>query len=301
MIEEINENNITLSEEINKDKVTLSDDLISMIIGFIIPSFNIESIKYFNGENNNFTLLIFNIFEYLKSLKLFHNTIPIKFLFNDVEEYREKKKLYNVYSNICNIFNSCKSFYSEKYKDSYIIFNKKYSKKYNDSKEFREEVSKKIDITKLLVYSNKLHKYCYIDKKISCDILLNFKGEEKYLKKKEYVEYRHTLRSTYTEVLTFMELQDTEVKKVSSFCVCEKIMYFVRKEKHSNNRDIFVEGDGKSFRLIGDLKILFNFIKNQMILRGDLENPEEFPEHLEYFDIFKYLKYCFPLKITNNV
>ena len=65
-----------MAEEINKDKVTLSDDLISMIICFIIPSFDIKSIKYFNGENNNFTLLIFNIFEYLKSLQRFGIQMP---------------------------------------------------------------------------------------------------------------------------------------------------------------------------------------------------------------------------------
>jgi hypothetical protein len=296
MIEEINENNISLSEEINKDKVTLSDDLISMIIGFIIPSFDIKSIKYFNGENNNSTLLIFNIFEYLKSLKLFHNTIPIKFLFNDVEEYREKKKLYNIYSNICNIFNSCKSFYSEKYKDSYIIFNKEYSKKYNDSKEFREEFSKKIDITKLLVYSNKLHEYHHIisRKKISCDILLNFEGEEKYLKERDSIPKIEFLKSTYTEVLTFMKLENTDVTKISKYDVLIQINLFLKKQKFYDNPEIFIGRYKTRFRLIGDLKILFDFIIQQMILKGDLENPEEFPEHIAYIDILKYLKYCFP-------
>jgi hypothetical protein len=280
------------SQDSNKNKVTLSDELISMIISFIIPSFDIKSIKYFNGENNNFILLIFNLFEYLKILKLFHNTIPIKFLFNDVEEYREKKKLYNIYSNICN---SCKSFYSEKYKDSYIIFNKEYSKKYSESEEFREEVSKKIDIKNLLVYSNKLHEYHHIisRKEIFCDILLNFKGEEKYLKEKNSIPKVEFLKSTYTEVLTFMKLENTEVKKITKFDIIEQINAFVKKEKRANNPDIFVAGDNRRFRLIGDLKILFDFIKHQMILRGNLENPEEFPEHIACTDILKYLKYCF--------
>jgi len=280
-------------EEINKDKVTLSDDLILMIICFIIPSFDIKSIKYFNGKNNNSTLLIFNIFEYLKSLKLFNNIIPIKFLFNDIEEYSEKKNLYNLYSNICN---SCKSFYSEKYKDSYIIFNKKYSKKYNDSKEFREEVSKKIDITKLLVYSNKLHEYHHINsrKKISCDILLNFEGEEKYLKEKNSISKMDFLKSTYTEVLTFMKLENTDVTKISTCDVLIQINLFLKKQKFYDNPEIFIGRYKTRFRLIGDLKILFDFIKHQMILRGNLENPEEFPEHIAYIDILKYLKYCFP-------
>ena len=50
------DNLIKNSEDSNENKVTLSDELISMIISFIIPSFDIKSIKYFNGENNNFTL-----------------------------------------------------------------------------------------------------------------------------------------------------------------------------------------------------------------------------------------------------
>ena len=268
-------------EDINKDKVTLSDDLISMIICFIIPSFDIIYIKYFNGENNNSTLLIFNIFEYLKSLKLFNNIIPIKFLFNDIKEYREKKNLYNLYSNICN---SCKSFYSEKYKDSCIIFNKKYSKKYNDSKEFREEVSKKIDIKNLLLYL----------KTKDCYILRNFKGEETYLKKKKSISEIDFLKSTYIEVLTFMELQNTEVKKVSKVHIILAINNYVKNEQNKNNPDIFVEGNDRRFRLIGDLKILFDFIKKQMILRGHLENEQEFPEHISFINLIKYVRYCFP-------
>lgn len=292
MSEEIEESNVILSEEINKDKVTLSDDLISMIIGFIIPSFDVKYIKYLNGENNNSTLLIFNIFEYLKLLKLFHNSIPIKFLFNNIEEYREKKNLYNVYSNICS---SCKSFYSEKYKDSYIIFNKEYSKKYNESEEFREEVSKKIDITKLLIYLIKYYKDYNIFAKNPkyYDILINFESKEKTLIKEKIFKF-HYFKSTYIEVLTFMKLQNTEVKKIGKYDILEQISAFVRKEKYANNPDIFVGRDDKRFRLIGDLKVLFNFIKKQMINRGDLENPEEFPEYIRYIDIMKYLKYCFP-------
>ena len=71
-------------------------------------------------------------------------------------------------------------------------------------------------------------------------------------------------------------------------------LFFCKKEKIANNPDIFVQGDNRRFRLIGNLRILFDFIKHKMILRGDLENPEEFPEHISYTDIFKYLKYCFP-------
>jgi hypothetical protein len=174
------DNLIKNSEDSNENKVTLSDELISMIISFIIPSFDIKSIKYFNGENNNFTLLIVNLFEYLKILKLFNTKSPIK----------------------------------------------------------------------------------------------NFKN-------------------VYIDVFIFMKLQNTEVIKISKIDIFKEIIYFVRKEKQSNNPDIFVHGDNRRFRLIGNLKILFNFFKHQMITRGDLENSEDFPEHIAYTDIFKYIKYCF--------
>ena len=36
-------------------------------------------------------------FEFLFAVKLFHNKILIKFLFNDIDEYNEKKTLYNTY------------------------------------------------------------------------------------------------------------------------------------------------------------------------------------------------------------
>jgi hypothetical protein len=175
-------------EDSNKNKVTLSDELISMIISFIIPKFDIKSIKYFNGENNNSTLLIFNIFNYLNILH--HNKISINFV-----------------------------------------------------------------------------------------------------------------KNTYIDVFIFMKLQNTEVIKIRNryMFTLNIIMNFVRKEKQSNNPDILVEGDNRRFRLIGDLKTLFDFIKKQMILRGNLKNPEDFPEHISYLQILKYLKYCFPVKITNNV
>jgi len=169
------------SQDSNKNKVTLSDELISMIISFIIPSFDIKSIKYFNGENNNFTLLIFNLFEYLKILKLFNTKSPIK----------------------------------------------------------------------------------------------NFKN-------------------VYIDVFIFMKLQNTEVIKISKHHhIFQQIIAFVKKERSVNNPDIKVYGDNRRFRLIGNLKILFNSFKHQMITRGDLENPEDFPEHIAYTDIFKYIKYCF--------
>lgn len=100
-------------------------------------------------------------------------------------------------------------------------------------------------------------------------------------------------KPTYQEVLTFMKCNE-ETKCVSRGQIIQHINAFVKKEKTSNNPDIFVEGDNTKFVLIGELKIFFEFIKKQMLERGDIQTPEEFPKTLSYKEIMKYLKYCFP-------
>ena len=80
----------------------------------------------------------------------------------------------------------------------------------------------------------------------------------------------------------------------------QHINAFVKKEKTNNNPDIFVEGDNRKFYLIGDLKVLFDFIKNQMILREDLNESNSFENILSYNQIMKYLKYCFPVESKNT-
>ena len=103
---------------------------------------------------------------------------------------------------------------------------------------------------------------------------------------------------TYKEVLSFMKLdENTNVSKAQ---ILQEINAFVKKEKTANNPDIFFEGDNRRFNLIGDLKVLFEFIKKQMIKRGDLGNSDEFPKDLAYTQIMKYLKYCFPETVKDK-
>ena len=101
-------------------------------------------------------------------------------------------------------------------------------------------------------------------------------------------------KSTYSEVLKFLKFEDN--KEVSRAEILQGINNFVKEQKTNKNPDIFVEGDNTKFVLIGDLKILFDFIKKQMIERGDLKKEDEdnFPKFLAYRDIMKYSKYCFP-------
>lgn len=100
---------------------------------------------------------------------------------------------------------------------------------------------------------------------------------------------------SYPEVLKFMGID--EGTHISKGQIIQKVNAFVKEQKTSNNPDIFVTGDNRSFRLIGDLKVLFTFIEKQMITRGDMTSGDAFPEHIAYTGIMKYLKYCFPVVV----
>ena len=103
---------------------------------------------------------------------------------------------------------------------------------------------------------------------------------------------------TYPEVLAFMKLnENTNVSKAQ---ILQEINAFVKKEKDAKNQEILFDGDNRRFNLIGDLEVLFEFIRKQMIKRGDLENSDEFPKDLGYTQIMKYLKYCFPETVKNK-
>lgn len=103
---------------------------------------------------------------------------------------------------------------------------------------------------------------------------------------------------SYKEVLAFMKLdENTNISKAQ---ILQEINAFVKTNKTGNNPDIFFEGDNRRFMLIGDLKVLFEFIKKQMIERGDLGNSDEFPKDLAYTQIMKYLKYCFPETVKDK-
>ncbi len=205
-------------------------------------------------------------------------------LFNNKEEHIQKKKIHDIY---CNLSNSCKLFYYLKFKDSYIIFNEEYSKKYFESKEFREEVSKKIDVSNLLIYASYTKKIEYF-----WDISINYR----YIGLLDF-ECRELTRfkkfSKYKEVLNFItpNSENTEIKEVSMSDLLRKFNSFYRRERENPN--FRIEGDFRSFRPISELRILFDFIKKQMIISGDLKNPEDFPEHFKLIEVLKYLKYCF--------
>lgn len=102
-------------------------------------------------------------------------------------------------------------------------------------------------------------------------------------------------KETYKEVLTFLNLPENTL--VSQSDIQRGIIKFVKNERESGNPDIFVKDfkePKKWFKLIGNLKVFFDFIKKQKIERGDLSKSDEFPNQIRYQDIMGFVKYCFP-------
>lgn len=101
----------------------------------------------------------------------------------------------------------------------------------------------------------------------------------------------------YKEVLDFMKLpEDTSISRAQ---ILQSINSFIKTEKNNENPDIFVteneKRNNKKFYLIGDLKVLFSFIKSKMEERNELTDDNNFETSLSYTQIMKYLKFCFPL------
>ena len=99
-----------------------------------------------------------------------------------------------------------------------------------------------------------------------------------------------------------MKLENTETTKITLCELLNSILEFLYEQKSAGNPDTFIIGDNKRFRLTGDLKILFDFIKKQIIKRDKLEDLEIFNEDIiRYIDLNKYIKYCVRQKIFNLI
>lgn len=93
-------------------------------------------------------------------------------------------------------------------------------------------------------------------------------------------------------LLEFMKLpKDTMVSRSDALTA---ITGYVKEEK-SKNPDINVENDKKSFKLIGDLALLFKGIQSVMLKSNIVE---DIPTQIRYTDIMKYMSHCF---VKNDV
>jgi disulfide oxidoreductase YuzD len=91
-------------------------------------------------------------------------------------------------------------------------------------------------------------------------------------------------------LLQFMKIEPNTL--VSRSEALTAITGYVKDEK-LKNPDIMVEGDKKSFKLIGDLKTLFDGIKVVMQNKNLITAEKPFPEHIKYTQIMEYMTHCF--------
>jgi hypothetical protein len=90
-------------------------------------------------------------------------------------------------------------------------------------------------------------------------------------------------------LLNFMKLdQGTLVSRSDALTA---ITGFVKQEKEINP-DIIVSTDKRSFRLIGELKVLFNGIE-QIMKSKNLLDGKEIPTEIKYTQIMQYMTHCF--------
>ena len=90
-------------------------------------------------------------------------------------------------------------------------------------------------------------------------------------------------------LLSFMKLEpNTQVSRSDALSA---ITGYVKDEK-VKNPDIMIEGDKRSFQLIGDLKPLFDGIEKIMVSKNLLEG-KTMPTQIKYTQIMQYMTHCF--------
>jgi hypothetical protein len=100
-------------------------------------------------------------------------------------------------------------------------------------------------------------------------------------------------KETFNEVLEFMDLpENTHVSRTD---VHRAFIDFIKIEKEKSDSDIYYDNTKKTFKIIGKMKKLFDFIRNEKIKRGKMSEDEELPDFIENKDIMKYTSYCFPI------
>ena len=99
----------------------------------------------------------------------------------------------------------------------------------------------------------------------------------------------HKKLSVHPFLLKFMKLEQGTL--VSRSDALTAITGYVKQEKEINP-DIIVESDKRSFKLIGELKDLFDGIEKVMRSKNLLENSQ-IPSEIKYTQIMEYMTHCF--------
>lgn len=169
-----------------------------------------------------------------------------------------------------------------------------YSKYFKDSTLTKEERSKMESGFKKLSKSTSLFNSSYTEYLLrQVSVLEKSSGSKSGAGKKVTDKEKaaiHKKLPVHPFLLNFMNLeQNTLVSRSDSLAA---ITGFVKQEKIKNNPDIIVSDDKRSFKLIGDLKVLFDNIQIVMNNKKLLEG-KTFPTELKYTQIMQYMTHCF--------
>jgi hypothetical protein len=271
--------NVDINDNENLEESSVNGDSDGVVSDYIIPSFEKLSSKNLENENEDE-----NEDENEKSKIDIDN-----FLNEKSEEFFQENTEENI-DKIRKILNVILISFQDLKKD----FDKKTFSNYMDKEDVKNiQLISKLYFNFQLEINDILTLYINSSKKTKSKSKL---GDQKTkLKvKKENSSKDDEPMSVYPEVLKFLKLDEETL--VSRADIRRNICSFVKNEKEASNPDIVLKGDNKSFNLIGDLKIFFDFIKSIMLERGDLVDENNFPTKIYYIQIMKYLKYCFPLK-----
>ena len=138
--------------------------------------------------------------------------------------------------------------------------------------------------------------------KLSVKVIENFWNDKKAKKNSKTHDSTEVKKDTSTHavnkkkkahevVLNFMNLEkDTLVSRTD---VMRAIYSYVDHERTTNPQEINIEGDKKSFKLVGKLFQLFKFLFEFGKEKGSIQNETEFPSQLANTDIMKYTSLCF--------
>ena len=105
----------------------------------------------------------------------------------------------------------------------------------------------------------------------------------------------HKKHSVQDFLLTFMKL--SAGTKVSRAEALTAITGYVKEQK-AVNPEIIVGDDNRSFKIVGDLKVLFDGIEKHLVKNNQLTQP--MPTQIKFTQIMTYMSHCF-IKETNTV
>jgi hypothetical protein len=105
----------------------------------------------------------------------------------------------------------------------------------------------------------------------------------------------HKKHPVYEFLLVFMKQPSgTKVSRAEALTAITKYV----KEQKAVNPEIIVGDDNRSFKIVGDLKVLFDGIEKNLIKNNALLQP--MPTQIKFTQIMTYMSHCF-IKETNTV